>query len=188
MLKFLDWFRKQGKVNKSETRLCRRRLGKYCLGNGVDLGFGGDPIVETAVTVDLCRPYARYSERKANLAGDARDLYWFKDNVLDYVYSSHLLEDFTNTEEVLREWIRVLKPGGNLVLYCPDERLYRKHCSAQGKQPNVHHKIADFSLEYVQKVLDNIGQTETVYSNPHVEDYSFEIVAVKIKTGKMRNG
>ena len=46
---------------------------------------------------------------RSSLVPKAKDLYWFRDGVLDYVYSSHLLEDYVDTEAVLREWLRVLR-------------------------------------------------------------------------------
>src|SRR3972149_2826407 len=105
----------------SETFRCRERLKKFCTGYGLDIGYGGDPIVPSAITVDLPKPYAKVGECPLNLGGDAGNLRWFRDTVLDYVYSSHLLEDFPayKTEAVLREWMRVLKPRGNLILYLP---------------------------------------------------------------------
>lgn len=163
----------------SETSLCRQRLSEYCRGNGLDLGYGGDAISPSAITVDLERPYTQVGEMPLHLKGDALDLHWFKDNSLDYVYSSHLLEDFENTETVLREWIRVLKPGGNLVIYCPDEQRYRKHCQETGQPYNQAHKIENFSYNYLWEVLRNIGGMEIIYSNDPADIYSFELVARK---------
>ena len=163
----------------SETSLCRKRLKKYCIGNGVDLGYGGDPIVPEAITVDLPRPYRNAGNAPLNIRGDAADLYWFKDAVLDYVYSAHLLEDFIDTKKILEEWLRVLKPGGYLVLYCPDEKKYREHCKKTGQEYNQNHKIENFSLEYVLRILKGIGGFEIVHSNPHCEKYSFELVIKK---------
>ncbi|MCK4994899.1 MAG: methyltransferase domain-containing protein [Candidatus Omnitrophica bacterium] len=166
-------------MTNSETALCRRRLKKFCKGNGLDLGYGGDPIVPDAITVDLPTPYRNAGNAMLNLKGDARDLYWFKNEVLDYVYSSHLLEDFRETEVVLNEWLRVLKLGGYLILYCPDEKKYRKHCKKTGQTYNQNHKINEFSLEYVLSVLKKIGDFEIVHSKPHCEIYSFELVIKK---------
>jgi glycosyltransferase involved in cell wall biosynthesis/predicted SAM-dependent methyltransferase len=165
----------------SETAKCRRRLSRYCLGNGVDLGYGGDPIVPSAITVDLPTPYNKVGDHPLNLAGDARNLYWFSDNSLDYVYSSHLLEDFEDTEGTLREWLRVLKPGGVLVLFCPDEQAYRSHCKKHGQTYNLNHKHPDFSLAYVEDILLNrIGNVEVIHENPLVDAYSFELVVRKM--------
>ena len=163
----------------SETAKCRERLKKYCKGNGIDLGSGGDPIALDCISVDLLKPYRDAGNIKPHLKGDARDLFWFNDGVLDYVYSSHLLEDFPETENVLREWLRVLKPGGYLVLYCPDESEYRRHCKQTGQSYNQNHKIKSFSLSYVLEVLKKIGVFEVVHSNAHCEIYSFELVIRK---------
>jgi len=165
----------------SETSKCRERLKKYIRGYGVDIGYGGDPIVDWAITIDLPTPYTKVGNHPLNLGGDARNLYWFRDEVLDFVYSSHLLEDFENTKEVLKEWLRVLKVGGHLILYCPVEQVYREHCKKTGQPYNYAHKIEHFDMEYVKNVLDEIGVTEIVHSNPLVDDYSFELVAKKVK-------
>ena len=46
----------------------------------------------------------------------------FKDNTFDVIYASHVLEHIPwyKTEEVLTEWIRILKPGGQLEVWVPD--------------------------------------------------------------------
>lgn len=166
----------------SETSKCRERLKRYCAGSGLDIGYGGDPIVPSAIAVDLPEPYVKVGNSPLNLGGDARDLYWFKDEVFDYVYSSHLLEDFEDTRIVLKEWLRVIKPGGYLILFCPDEQIYRAHCKKIGQSYNCSHKIDNFSLNYVKKILvDNFVNIEIVHENPLIDDYSFEIVVRKIK-------
>jgi hypothetical protein len=89
---------------QSETSKCRVRLAPYCTGCGVDLGPGGDPIIETAIRVDLPQPYSHAGVLPPQLTGDATKLVWFRDACLDYVYSSHLLEDFEDTKPILIEW------------------------------------------------------------------------------------
>ena len=163
----------------SETSRCRPRLAKYCKGNGLDIGYGGDPIVSDAITIDLRHPYARLGDVPKNLAGDARDLRWFKDGVLDYVYSSHLLEDFEDTGAVLREWLRVLKYGGLFVLFGPDEQIYKTHCRQTGQPYNHGHKIADFGLSYVKSILAQINAGEIIHEVPLIDDYNFELVIRK---------
>jgi len=174
----------------SETSRCRERVKKYCQGHGLDIGYGGDPIVPTAITVDLPTPYTKVGEAPLNLGGDARNLYWFRDDCLDYVFSSHLLEDFEpkETKKILREWLRVLKPGGFLVLYLPDEQRYRSHCRKTGQPYNENHKIDNFSLDYMKSVIRDFSDIEVIHENPCCEDYSFEIVlkkALPTKSAKM---
>ena len=165
----------------SGTGQCRDRLAGYCTGYGVDIGYGGDPITPQAITVDLPVPYTNVGNHPLNLGGDARNLYWFNEGVLDYVFSSHLLEDFEDTEAVLREWLRVLKPGGCLILFCPVEQIYREHCAKTGEIYNTAHKIRNFSLAYVRQILvDKIRDVEIVHENPLVDTYSFELVVRKL--------
>ena len=44
------------------------------------------------------------------------------------MFSSHLLEHFPKKDVagILREWMRVVRIGGNLILYLPDEDQYPK--------------------------------------------------------------
>jgi SAM-dependent methyltransferase len=137
----------------SETSKCRERLAPFCVGYGADIGFGGGPIVEAAIRIDYPKPYAQTGMYSVQLGGDATRLHWFADGVLDYIYSSHLLEDFADTKAVLAEWLRVLEPAGRLILYCSDQRDYEAYCVSRGLSPNLHHAHADFSLRKVQKIL-----------------------------------
>ncbi|MFO0959085.1 MAG: methyltransferase domain-containing protein [Isosphaeraceae bacterium] len=163
----------------SETSKCRDRLAPFCTGYGVDLGPGGDPIVPHAIRVDLPQPYSHVGSLPVQLGGAAENLYWFRDGVLDFVFSSHLLEDYGDTESVLREWLRVLKPGGKLILFCPDEQIYRRHCDATGQPYNVHHVHANFSLAFVLPILNRLGPVAIIHQNPLVDVYSWELVAAK---------
>lgn len=164
----------------SETSKCRARLAPYCTGYGVDLGFGGDPITVQAVRVDLPSPYTFVGHYPVQLGGDCANLAWFRDGVLDFVYSSHLLEDFIDTKAALAEWIRVLKPGGRLVIFCPDEQRFRAHCARTGQPYNPNHKHSHFSLDFVEGLLRELGSTRPVYRNPDVDLYSWDLVVEKI--------
>ena len=62
---------------------------------------------------------------EVDYVGDAADLSQFADNSIDQIYASHVLEHFyygLNNEliQVLQEWHRVLKPGGQLLISVPD--------------------------------------------------------------------
>jgi len=51
--------------------------------------------------------------------GVGRTVVDFKDESLDYVFSSHCLEHIENWRDALSEWVRKLKPGGIIFLYLP---------------------------------------------------------------------
>lgn len=169
---------------RGEQAWCRERLAKWCVGNGTDLGFGGAPILPTAICID--RPEG-HPERcnlpppvpPTHFVGDVRDLP-FKDNVLDYVFSSHCLEDMEDTAACLCEWARVLKVGGHIVLFLPDEQAYRADCAKWGNGPNGAHKHANFSLEYVKQCLPlNCVPVHELWPVPG-NNYSFDLVAQKM--------
>ncbi len=55
--------------------------------------------------------------------GNANDLSLFADNTFETLYASHVLEHFDYVGEVagvLTEWLRVLKPGGQLMIGVPN--------------------------------------------------------------------
>jgi ubiquinone/menaquinone biosynthesis C-methylase UbiE len=48
------------------------------------------------------------------------------DESFDFVYSSHCLEHVHEVPHALRNWLRILKPGGYLYVVVPDYLLYEK--------------------------------------------------------------
>lgn len=128
----------------SETSKHKEDVLPYLHGNGVDIGCGNDPVRPDCVAIDI--PQANYEcyngqgESGANFRAFAEDLP-FKDHVLDWVYSSHLLEDFPLDEwpGLLREWTRVLKPGGTMVILVPEATRWAK-ALVDGQPPNDAHQ------------------------------------------------
>ena len=57
-----------------------------------------------------------------DIVGDISDLSAFEDGSVAEIYSSHVLEHFPHvrTLDVLKEWARVLEPGGKLYVAVPD--------------------------------------------------------------------
>lgn len=48
------------------------------------------------------------------------DPFPFEDNSMDFVYSKSVLEHVTNADNFLSQTLRILKPGGLVILMCPD--------------------------------------------------------------------
>lgn len=70
--------------------------------------------------------------------GSALDLP-FKDSTLDWVHASHIIEDFHDWVPALREWDRVLKSGGYMMIAVPDHARFRA-AVARGQGDNLSHK------------------------------------------------
>ena len=147
--------------------------------NGIDVGSGGSPIFINSISMDCYN--GRFSEL-VQLRGDARNLYWFKDGILDYVFSSHCFEDFLEAEKpgVLKEWVRVIRPGGFLILLLPDERKYRAYCATRNAQPNGAHKDPDFNIDKVAAIVNTHTPNLLELERADVGVYSF-IVVYKVR-------
>lgn len=167
----------------SETAAARKELAPYCKGVGLDIGFGGAAITPSALTMDLPKPYCPSLEgHRQILQGDARWLDFICDDALDYIYSSHLLEDFLwrDLPEIVEHWRTKLRPGGLLITLCPDEQKYKRHCKDTGQTYNKNHKNHDFSCEnFYRRVLVN-AKWKLVKKEPSHGAYSWYIVAEKI--------
>ena len=55
---------------------------------------------------------------KVDIIADGADLP-FKDETLDYVISSHVIEHFFDPIATIKEWLRVIKPGGYIFIIAP---------------------------------------------------------------------
>lgn len=142
----------------SETSKHRALAAPYCSGNGLDLGSGGDPVVESAISVDLGAAEAE-AYTTTNWGGpiqwrcDASDLSWLASRTCDYVFSSHLLEDFANWQEVLVEWMRVVKRGGCLILLVPEMTRWAQAVSAG--QPMNHNHAHEFEVGEIDRFIES---------------------------------
>lgn len=113
-----------------EAAKVRFDLVPYMRGRVLDMGCGPHKVYPIAIGID--------NRIDAKLFGiDIRPdvpvetcerLDLFGDASADTIFSSHLLEHFPyeSVPNVLREWRRILKPGGHLILYLPDEDEYPK--------------------------------------------------------------
>lgn len=103
-------------LESSKAQQRRVREGffkKYCHGFGLDVGYGGD-----LLTSD-CRGWDMEH-------GDAQYLRGIPNESYDFVYSSHTLEHMNDPAVSLKNWWRVVKTGGYLIIFLPHRDLYEK--------------------------------------------------------------
>lgn len=153
----------------SKAKSRREREGffeKYCKGEGLDIGFGGDLIHESAFGFDVEH-------------GDATYLKMFKDKKFDYIYSSHLVEHLAKPELALRNWWKLLKEGGYLITYLPHRDLYEKKKNLPSnfnKDHKFFYLLGEEDLPDTKDILKVIDESvtdyELVYAKVCDENYS----------------
>lgn len=167
----------------TEAAKYRHLTSPYCLGVGVDIASRGDPVVPSAINFELPDELAeRYGSKEMcgpiQLRGDALHLP-FDSNSLDYVHCSHLLEDYKDWIPPLMEWVRVLKPGGYLVLLIPEVHLWNE-AIAKGQPPNCSHRHEGQVGELTSyKDILNVTVLEDRLTACHPGDYSILFIARK---------
>jgi SAM-dependent methyltransferase len=84
----------------------------------LNLGYG-DKILPNFLNVDVAHERAG---KQPDVICDVRNLEKFSDNYADEILAVHVVEHFWRweVESILREWVRVLKPGGKMILECPN--------------------------------------------------------------------
>ena len=86
----------------------------------IKLNLGcGDKILNGYINIDVVENRAG---KHPDILCDLRDLKIFPDDFADEILSVHVIEHFWKWEvdEILKEWIRVLKPGGKIIIECPN--------------------------------------------------------------------
>jgi SAM-dependent methyltransferase len=117
---------KSGETSKAKDRRMHEGFFEhFCVGRGIDIGYGGDPLL----------PDCNVWEAEH---GDAQYLRGLEGGTYDFVYSSHTLEHMPNPGVALANWWRVLKPGGFLILYIPDRDLYEKKVTLPSRWNKDH--------------------------------------------------
>ncbi len=135
----------------------------YTKGVGIDIGCGLNKIHSCAIGIDVrlgkkdfAYPYG------ANIKGskglESLALPWFCDDSLDFVFSSHCLEHFSDPRKATQESLRVLKPGGYLVFILPDMRYYPRK-GERGANPD--HEW-DCCPEILVRIVKDVGGCDLV--------------------------
>jgi len=95
---------------------------RYFVGTGIDIGAGPDPLslyIELFPRIDDIISWDMPN-------GDAQFMAGVADASFDFVHSSHCLEHLVDPVQGLANWLRIVKPGGHLIVTVPDEDLYEQ--------------------------------------------------------------
>jgi SAM-dependent methyltransferase len=97
-------------------------MRRYFCGQGLDIGGKPDPLSLYTELFPLLDRVKTWDWED----GDAQFLTGLDDNSFDFVHGSHCLEHLVDPCEGVRNWFRVVKEGGYLVITVPDEDLYEQ--------------------------------------------------------------
>lgn len=157
-----------GETYKSHNR--RKSEGffeKYCKGEGLDIGYGSDPVLPNVSGWDFNN-------------GDAQYLRTIEDESFDFVYSSHCLEHMHDVRVALKNWFRVLRRGGYLIVVVPHRDLYEKREMLPSRWNFDHRHMFLLGKSCLPDTLDiavEIEQSLTNYSVVYMKvcDYGHTI-------------
>lgn len=95
---------------------------KYFVGKGIDIGAGNDSLGKFMQQFTAIQSVTPWDVQD----GDAQRMEGVEDNSYDFVHSSHCLEHLYDPYEAFKNWIRICRPGGHLIVCIPDEDLYEQ--------------------------------------------------------------
>jgi len=181
-----------GETSKAFDR--RRREGwfeQHAQRLGIDIGCGDNPLTDECERFDLILG-----------SGDATYMKDIPDEFFDYAYASHLLEHLDDPITALRNWWRIIRPGGRIILVVPHRDLYEKKTLLPSRFNPAHkhfflplrheppHTLGllqlfteaighEFSFHSL-RILDEQYQANGAMNHPGGE-YSIEFIALKPK-------
>jgi len=158
-----------------EASKIRWELVEYTNGRGLDLGCGQFKAFPHFTGVDNGH---HWGMKGVDVHVDTcENLDIFASDSMDFIFSSHLLEHIANYKVSLKEWFRVLKVGGRLVLYLPHKELY-PNIGEKGANPD--HKN-DFMPDDIIGAMKEVGGWDLVRNETRAQDREYSFFQVYTK-------
>jgi len=131
----------QKHLRRPHSRAIVSRFSNPPRGIGLEIGVGARTIAPVSRTL-LTDGYEAHGHDKsiAQAYFPAAEIP-FADGAFDFILSEHTLEHIGNALRALTEWIRVLAPGGHLVLFLPHKE---RTSDRLRERTTLGHLIEDF--------------------------------------------
>lgn len=162
----------------NESRKIVWEVAPYLRGRGLDIGAGDFKVLPHAISVDNMNHAQFGFSVRPDVMANADDLSVFASQSLDFVYSSHTLEHIEDTGKTLREWWRVVKQGGYLILYLPHKEFYPNIGQIGANPDHKHDFLPEDVIEKMPDGWDLIEKQDRNYD----QEYSFLLVFKKINS------
>lgn len=95
---------------------------------------------------------------------EAQELSGIESNYYDFVIASHCLEHVANPLKAVAEWIRVLKPGGALMIIVPDKRFVFDH---KRSYTTFEHLLSDYKNGTTEHDLTHLPEILELHDLDH---------------------
>ena len=159
--------------------------------NGIDVGCGTNRLSKDIISVDR-QGDPRYAH--AQVVWDCKNLDIFSNDKLDFIFSSHCLEDFDNIPDVFISWWSKLKTNGLMILLLPDmEGCDCEYCKGKSRYPALGEKNGNPShrsnvgKRYINNMLTDMREKGKIKfevlqqdSIPHNVSASIDFVIKKL--------
>lgn len=155
-----------------ESLKIRWDIVSYTRGKVLDLGSSTVSPFAHWTSVDTIKPQTANGRRFPDVQADcSQPMPVFGTGSWDSVVSSHLLEHVVDYKAALREWWRIVRVGGYLVLYLPHKELYPNIGTADANADHKH----DFMPDDILSAMKEIGGFELIENQVRSQDdeYSF---------------
>jgi ADP-heptose:LPS heptosyltransferase len=121
--------------------------------------------------------------QKPDVMCDVEDLSVFGSQSMDFVYSSHTLEHISDYKSALKEWWRVVKVRGYLILYLPHKDFY-PNMGQNGSNPDHKH---DFLPQDIISAMEELSGWDLLECQERNEDQEYSMLLIFQKTGASRH-
>ena len=175
---------------KSYARRCREGFWDAFVAGGavLDIGYrGGLPDALTIVpgAIGIEPDHVRISDDRiepwASSGPNSYDGLHLpaNDGQMDTIHASHVLEHLTTPTEYLREWHRVIRLSGNLIVIVPHAYLYERRLTVPPSRWSPEH-LRSFTpgslLELIEEAFEpNSYQVSALFTDDTGYDYSLPL-------------
>ncbi|TAH06043.1 MAG: SAM-dependent methyltransferase [Sphingobacteriia bacterium] len=136
------------------SRLFTRNIPIYDIVEGLDgTNFSNKTVWEGEIELGQSFQFGNRSGQQFIL--DATNLKDIKDDEYEFVISSHCLEHIANPLKALQEWLRVIKPGGIILIVVPNKAYCFDH---RRSYTSFQHILSDYESHTSEKDLTHLDE------------------------------
>ncbi len=136
------------------SRLFTRNIPIYDIVEGLDgTNFSNKTVWEGEIELGQSFQFGNRSGQQFIL--DATDLKDIKDHEYEFVISSHCLEHIANPLKAMYEWLRVIKPGGIILIVVPNKEYCFDH---RRSYTSFEHILSDYKSHTLETDLTHLDE------------------------------